>query len=333
MDPASMNTIFTDKPWQNSHAEIDGMPTGMLGRLEGALLYFLCRDFFQGFGEIIDAGSFLGASSFCLARGLEDNTKIKSKSGRLHAYDLFEVWLEQETTEKFMASELKRIFNVDVGDHESTLHIYTANLGALARHIRVYRGDILQNVWCGRPIEILFIDICKSRRTWQHVLKMFYPSLIPGHSVVVHQDYHHPLLPFIHVVHEKLAPYFDIVDVKADDSTTFLLSQRFPDNVLNQVSSYDFDFRSELKLMDGAIERLNGQNQHLKIAKSQLLRQNGYLIEARRLIDQLKEDATTAATDPKYLAYIGFVESNLLRDEARAAAPAGFDEEAYLDAN
>jgi Methyltransferase domain len=329
-----MNSIFTDKPWLRSQIEISGMPSGMLGKLEGALLYFLSRDYFRGYGEIIDAGSFLGASSYCLAKGLDDNANIRSKSGRVHAYDLFEVWLEQETTEQFMASELKRIFAIDVGDNESTLHLYMANVGTLARHIRVYRGDITQESWSGRPIEILFIDICKSRKIWQHVLRMFYHSLIPGVSVVVHQDYHHPLLPFIHVTHERLARYFQIVDQKTDDSATFLLTERIPDSVLNEASAYDFDFCTELKLMDGAIERLTGQNRHLKIAKCQLLRQNSRIVEARQLIDQLKQEIDSAKEDPKFPAYIGFVEHNLFRDEAKLQAPpVGFDEAGYLDAN
>ena len=72
------------------------------------------------------------------------------------------------------------IFNIDVGANESTLHLYMANLGDLARHIRIYRGDITAMRWCGRPIEIMFIDICKSLHIWRHMLKEFYVSLIPS---------------------------------------------------------------------------------------------------------------------------------------------------------
>jgi hypothetical protein len=170
-----MTALFTDKPWVKSQMEVQGMPAGMLGSMEGALLYFLARDYFKGYGELIDAGAFLGASSYCLAKGLEDNAGITTKSGRLHAYDLFELWREQETTDQFMAHELKRIFGLNLSENESTLHVYMANLGALARHVRVYRGDITSMSWCGRPIEILFLDICKNKRIWQHILKIFIP--------------------------------------------------------------------------------------------------------------------------------------------------------------
>lgn len=103
-----LNSIFELRPWASSQKEIEGMPRGMLRVVEGSMLYFFARDYFRGFGEIVDAGAFLGASSFCLAKGLEDNDEIRAKSGRLHAYDLFTVWREQETTDQFMTSELKR---------------------------------------------------------------------------------------------------------------------------------------------------------------------------------------------------------------------------------
>ncbi|MDQ6869947.1 MAG: class I SAM-dependent methyltransferase [Pseudomonadota bacterium] len=329
-----LDSIFKHRPWASSQKEIEGMPRGMLRVVEGSMLYFLARDYFRGFGEIIDAGAFLGASSFCLAKGLEDNNEIRAKSGRLHAYDLFTVWREQERSDQFMASELKRIFDIDVGTNESTLPIYFANLGPLARHIMVYPGDIMKKQWNSRPIEILFLDICKSKTILQHILSTFYPSLIPGISVVLHQDYHHPLLPFIHVAQERLAPYFQIVEAKADDTAAFLITDRIPEKVLNEVAQYDFTAAEEFKLMDQAIERLAGQNRHLKVAKCQLLRQRGRVAEGRELLEELKQDISNAADDPLFPAYIGFVEANLFRDEARLlGAPEGFDESEYLAAN
>ena len=328
------DSIFHLRPWVSSQKEIDGMPKGMLGLVEGSLLYFIARDYFHGFGEIIDAGAFLGASSYCLAKGLEVNSKIIAKSGRLHAYDLFTVWREQETTDFYMATELKRIFDIDVGSNESTLQIYISNLGPLARHIKVHIGDITEKSWNGRPVEILFLDICKSKSIWQHILAKFYPSLIPGISVVIHQDYHHPLLPFIHVVQERLAPYFKIVESKADNSAVFLLTDRIPETVLKEVSGYDFTASQELKLMDHAIERLAEQSRHLKIAKCQLLRQHGRIVESRNLLDKLKQDIPNATEDPHFASYIECVETYLYRDESRTLdLPNGFDEVGYLSAN
>jgi hypothetical protein len=329
-----MHEIFERKPWLSSQEEIAGMPSGMLGDLEGALLYFLARDYFRGFGEMVDAGSFLGSSSYCLAKGLDENKILKTKSGRLHAFDLFEIWREQESSSTVMASELSRNFGISVADGESTLPTYMANLGALGRHIRVNRGDITEMKWGGRPIEILFLDICKNKKVWRHVLRMFYPSLIPGISVVVHQDYHHPLLPFIHVAQEFLADFFEVVDIKANDSATFLMTERIPDGVLNQACDYDFEFREEMTLMDRAIERFGGQAHHLEIAKCQLLRQNSQIKKARELLEKLRSNTVAIEEDPKILAYIGFIDYFLFRDESKTEQPPpGFTEEGYLDLN
>ncbi len=326
--------LFEKRPWIRPEASVDGMPVGMLSHEEGALLRCLAKEYYSGRGEIIDAGAFLGASSYCLAKGLEENAKISSKAGLIHAYDLFEVWREQETTWTFMAHELKRIYDLDVADSQSTLPVYMANLGKLGSLIKVYVGDITQNTWCGRPIEILFIDICKNISIWRHVLKIFYRSLIPGVSLVIHQDYHHPLLPFIHVAQERLSSYFDIVEEKVSDSAIFFLKDRIPENVLAEVVAYDFTPREELSLMDRAINRLPANNHHLSVAKAQLLRQQGNIASSRDLIEKMKTIASSSGADPKLGVYITFVENNLFKDEAaQAKAPREFDEEAYLRAN
>ena len=326
--------LFEEKPWKHSQAGIAGMPSGMLGPTEGALLYHLAKDYFSGRGEIIDAGAFLGSSSYCLAKGVDENNRLKSKSETIHAYDLFKVWIEQDNSEDFMISELKRVFDIDLSNNRSILPRYMSNLGPLAQYVDVHIGDITKMNWNKRPIEILFLDICKTKEIWQHVLGTFFRSLIPGISIVIHQDYHHPFLPYIHVVQERLAGYFDIVEEKADDSAAFLLRERLPDRLLDEVANYDFDFAAELNWIDRAIERLPNNNRHIRCAKAQLLRQHGQFIPARSLIDQLKTEAADVKDDPRFPVHIAYVEHHLARDEAREfAPPPGFDEDSYLAAN
>jgi len=281
------------------------------------MLYHLARSYFRGYGEILDLGVFLGASSYCLAHGLEDNTIVAGKSGRLHAYDLFEVWHEEGQTDEQMAADLRRIFGVDLRPNESTLPIYMANLGHLARHVRIHAGDITKMAWSGRPIEILFIDICKTRAIWQHVLKIFFPSLIPGVSVVIHQDYHHPLLPFLHVAQERLSGYFEIVEPRANDSAGFLLVDRIPDRVLDEVAGYEFTPADELRLMDRAIERIS-ENHQIQLAKAMLLRQQFKLVEARALLESIKEREAEFGEDRHFNLYVTMTEWYIERDERAA---------------
>lgn len=324
---------FATRPWLTDQSGIADMPRGMLGRSEGALLHALARDAYRGHGEIIDAGAFLGSSTYCLAKGLEENDRIAHKSGRIHSYDLFQLWQEQGETAEYMADQLMQHFGVAVGDGESTLHLFTANLGPLARHVRVHAGDIMDARWSGRPIEILFVDIAKSLPIWKHVLGTFYPSLIPGVSILVQQDYHHPLLPWIHVAQEYLAPYFEVVEPHADDSVAFRLVERIPDRVLDHVGRYDFTVSDQLALLDRAAARFGADGDHVRLAKAVLLGWEGRFREAGDILAAVGE-RLPATADPKLGFSLSLASRVLTREQAtRTARAAEFDEDAYLAAN
>src|SRR5262249_49893454 len=62
----------------------------------------------------------------------------------------------------------------------------------------VHEGDITTTGWEGGPIDVLFLDVLKSWHINDAVHRDFFPSLVPGRSVVVHQDYgwgSHPWVP------------------------------------------------------------------------------------------------------------------------------------------
>jgi hypothetical protein len=280
--------LFSRRPWTSNFEGIAGMPAGMLGHFEASLLYHLAREAYRGYGEIVDAGAFLGASSYCLLKGLEDNAEVSGKVGRIHAYDLFQVWSEPGGTDAAMATWLEEVYRIKVAGYESTVGVYTGNLGPLARNVRIHPGDILQERWSGRPIEILFIDICKALPVWQHVLRIFFPSLINRVSLVVHQDWHHPWVPYLIVAQEALADYFELVVPKANDSTVFRLIDRIPERVLARVAAYEFSPEQERELMDRAIARFAevGQSRYLRLAKAELLRLHGLTDEASRVIHE-----------------------------------------------
>ena len=67
------------------------------------------------------------------------------------------------------------------------------NLWAEWRRGRAWKrlGNLLALDWTGGPIEILFIDLAKSWDLNRWVLTKTFPRLIPGHSVVIQQDWVH----------------------------------------------------------------------------------------------------------------------------------------------
>ncbi|WP_367399423.1 MULTISPECIES: class I SAM-dependent methyltransferase [Methylorubrum] len=305
----------------------------MLGGQEASLLYHLARDHYQGYGDIIDAGAFLGCSAYCLAKGLDENLRVGSKSGRLHSYDLFHLWTEPGVSHDDMSDFLKRSYGIETAGQESTFHIFSQNLGALARHVRIHQGDILQEQWPGRPIEILFIDICKTQPVWQHVIRMFFKSLIPGVSLVVHQDWHHASLPYLPIAQEYMSDYFEIFEPKANDSAAFRLIDRIPDNVIEAAAAYRFTDQEQVALLDRAIRRFEGNSRFLKLLKAELLRRQGRAREALELVEDTYANHGEPMTPDEANYFSGPVDGTATaaaRDLARPGNTIGFDASKYL---
>lgn len=310
------------------------MPSGMLGADEAALLFFIARDYYGGFGDVVDAGAFLGASSFCLAKGLGENQRVSGKPGRIHAFDMFQVWKEPGSTDQAVADMMRDIFGVEAANYESTLGVYMKNLGDYGREVSVHPGDILKQNWTGRPIEILFVDICKTLPIWQHVLKVFFPSLIPGVSVVIHQDWHHPWLPYLHVVQELLSDYFELVEPKANDTAMFRLVDRIPERVLDAASAYDYSAEEQMRLIDRAIERFAGKSRFLKLAKAVLYLEHGMRDEASKILHQVALDHGEAITPDEESYFHGCASGVAERIECEnITSPPGFSESDYLEAH
>ncbi|HEX2176347.1 MAG TPA: hypothetical protein VHG70_10585, partial [Nocardioidaceae bacterium] len=74
--------------------------------------------------------------------------------------------------------------------------------------VALHIGDLTEEAWDGSPIEIAFIDVCKTARLNAHVSKEFYPSLIGGSSTLIHQDFFFDRLPWIRVTMGYLKDYF-----------------------------------------------------------------------------------------------------------------------------
>ena len=68
----------------------------------------------------------------------------------------------------------------------------------------VHEGDITKIGWSGGPIDVLFLDVLKSWEINDAVLRDFFPSLVPGRSVIVHQDYGWGDTPWIPITVELM---------------------------------------------------------------------------------------------------------------------------------
>jgi hypothetical protein len=234
------------RPWRDVQLPPDavGIPT-MLSKTERKLLYGLARDYAHGDAAIVDGGSFLGGSTAALLAGVRDRRKPWT-GPPVASYDLFRV-----------DGYMLRKFFPDRSVGESFRPQFDEHVARFDVPHDVREGDIVEVGWSGEPIDILFLDILKSPEINDAVLRDFFPSLVPGRSVIVHQDYAAHFIPWVPITVELMRDSLTLVDWMEWGSHVFLVERDLPPEVIRAgVGSLDLDTRFEL--MDCAIGRADG---------------------------------------------------------------------------
>ena len=232
-----------NKPWMELESEVVAdisLPKGYIADEERRSYHYLARHCVKGEGHIIDAGSYIGASTYCFASGLARNP-ARGKS-LVHAYDRFLVdaaYIGDMITKNF------RPLNAALGD--DFYDIFEFQVGKYKNFIRPHRGDFLAEKWIGEPIELLFIDLAKSEDLHKHIVDQFFPSLIPGRSWLIHQDFYHPWHPYIHISMQYLKRKFEIIDPFVPSaSRIYLLKDRLTADDISHIKAVPRQERLDL---------------------------------------------------------------------------------------
>jgi hypothetical protein len=201
---------------------------GMLTRTERAYLYWYGKHIFSGKGDIVDLGCWLGSTTISLAMGLDHNNHARLNR-LIHSYDEF-VWRPyMDNGAKGTDIEGK----YKAGD--SFLDEFERRTHRWRHCIKACPGDLAKVGWDGSTIEFLLIDAMKSWEAASGVVRMFFPALLPGCSIIMHQDFAHWYTAWIHPIHYRLREYFEpLYDVPASGSMVFRLIRPLPREVLNQ---------------------------------------------------------------------------------------------------
>ncbi|HEU0318923.1 MAG TPA: hypothetical protein VFR49_16435, partial [Solirubrobacteraceae bacterium] len=139
----------------------------------------------------------------------------RARRGRpIETYDLFEL------DGSYKHSYPGLVPDIPVGG--SMLPRFEEVLGPLLEHVEVHAGDICRERWDGGRVEVLFIDICKSWEINDHVVREYFPALIPGRSVVVQQDLIHEWLPYLTITMGLFADAFELIDAVPWCSAVYL---------------------------------------------------------------------------------------------------------------
>ncbi len=153
---------------------------GMISPGEGRYLYWLVSETYARAGTIVEIGTWLGRSTIHLIAGLRDS----GMAGKLHSFDNF-LWAGSSDSQK-SGIHLKRGGNFRA--------YFEKNISAYRQDIEVIEGNFEDYRWDpAKPIEILFLDAPKDATSLATCLSTFGPALVPGVSMVIAQDYQHPL--------------------------------------------------------------------------------------------------------------------------------------------
>lgn len=151
---------------------------GMIEPSERRMLYWAGKRFAKGRGTIAEVGSFVGCSTYCLARGLQDNPQ--RGEALVHSHDRFLIDDDNANYLSFLPS-LSKDFR------GSFYNLYRENIDEVIDYVRPYQGDVFEKTWHGEPIEVMFLNPV-SRELVAHVYDTFFPNIIDG-GLVVFQDY------------------------------------------------------------------------------------------------------------------------------------------------
>jgi hypothetical protein len=207
--------------WKNSEcAELNDI-VSMIKPDERRLLFYLAKDYFSGQGAIVDAGAFLGGSARCFGLGLQQNQRVAAadKLGVIHSFDVFIMrpWWGPEWFTPDPRPE----------PDDDIFPFFERNLGPLLKHVTVHKGEMADQTWDGGPIEILFLDICKTVKSNDNCSIQFFPNLIPGSSIFIEQDYLEPS-PYIwiYATIELLRSHFKMIARCNTGSVAYLCTKQ-----------------------------------------------------------------------------------------------------------
>jgi hypothetical protein len=177
---------------------------GMTSAAERLCLYRHARTLDQD-GQVVDLGCWLGSLTASLAAGISENSCLQGRAIHIHAYDTF-VWWDWMTPigAGFGISGYK--------DGDSFLPLFEQSIAPWRSLIKINAGDISKQSWTGQPISFLSIDAMKDIQTTRAIMKMFFPHLIAGKSLVFQQDFSHFYTPWVHLIQWRLRDNFSLVE-------------------------------------------------------------------------------------------------------------------------
>ena len=157
----------------------------MLSSEEKAFYYLLGSTLLTLEGAVVDAGCWLGSSSFYLGKGIEQNKKFNG-SQVIYAYDIFR-W--DKNHDQQIKKHLVSIKENDDFHFLTDKFLETLKLRVVTRQIDYSISPSKIQYHSGEPIEALIVDAGKTPKLLFNILEGYLPYCIEDKAVIFFQDY------------------------------------------------------------------------------------------------------------------------------------------------
>jgi hypothetical protein len=222
----------------------------------------------------------------------------------VHSYDRFvadDDYLQNDISQHFYA----------VPPGYDYLGLFEFQTSLCSGKIIVHRGDFTAAPAPDAPVEILFIDVAKTGELNERLVEHYFTRLIPGESVVVHQDFYQAWYPYIPITMEYFRDWFEIADSHvAESSRLYLLTRKIPLRAIRQFLD-GLSIAQESELLRRAIERDSGPTR-MMLRVVEIL----HLVDRQGRPDGARDAAIALRRDPEfdpeayYAAQLGSIEQH-----------------------
>lgn len=248
--------VFINSPWLKIAKRNCGaarrVPT-MLSNQEQKLYFWLTAHWARGTGAVVDLGCFVGGSTARLAAGQASAGHSTTDTNAIYAYDQFTAAEHNKQRTLYPAG-------IAPFDGTDTLGLTQELLSPWQDQIHLRRGKIEDIGWHGAPIEILAIDAMKSYHSMHCIALDFFPHLIPGRSVIAHQDFLRWNQPYLAPQMALLRDFFTPVAQVAEDTVVYLCTRAIT--------------RADIRAAKVSVLSLDTKIEHLETTKKLLARWN-----------------------------------------------------------
>lgn len=224
----------------------------MISSEEKRYLQWLTGVMWNGVGDVLEIGPWLGGSTWLLASGMEANPALDS-GHRLHVVDNFR-WRPFMTERAPLALKADASFRpyfehnlAPKGDlvviHEAALADDDSAKLAVPGGVRSPDADLplFTGKSLNRDLGVVFVDGAKSWMALRHLLKELAPCFVPGETILVFQDYQHwqafwvpmALAALLESAHGSL----ELVHVLEFNSVTFRVASRISPEAIDHMPS------------------------------------------------------------------------------------------------